>query len=234
MSKIKEFCELIKSIRIYDSKTVFNDFVNIAAITIQNQYIFFNQNLEDEYMSIVKKYANDNTVFKEKFPKMFILLYEFFGCFTGQLNFIDFFQEVYNEFEFKNSNIGQIFSPKSLSNLISKIMVGENKVSNDDRIIKVSEPACGTGGMIISMCDELYSKEINYSNNYYFECVDIDYFAFNACYVQLSLLGVSARIFHGNTLTLKYNRSYITPAYLLTNMGYRLDRMENNENKEII
>ncbi|MGP0897066.1 SAM-dependent DNA methyltransferase, partial [Serratia sp. CY83726] len=41
--------------------------------------------------------------------------------------------------------------------------------------------------------------------------VDIDPVAARMCYIQLSLLGIPARVVIGNSLTLKYQREMYTP-----------------------
>jgi hypothetical protein len=54
-------------------------------------------------------------------------------------------------------------------------------------------------------------------------CIDSDPVAANMAFIQLSLLGIAAEVFTGNTLTREFNRVRYTPVYYLNDFEERLE-----------
>ncbi|MGH5832872.1 N-6 DNA methylase, partial [Serratia marcescens] len=77
--------------------------------------------------------------------------------------------------------------------------------------ITLSEPTCGAGGMVIAFAKVMLARGYNPQTQLRADCVDIDPVAARMCYIQLSLLGIPARVVIGNSLTLKYQREMYTP-----------------------
>lgn len=70
---------------------------------------------------------------------------------------------------------------------------------------------CGAGGMVIAFAKVMLARGYNPQTQLRADCVDIDPVAARMCYIQLSLLGIPARVVIGNSLTLKYQREMYTP-----------------------
>ena len=88
--------------------------------------------------------------------------------------------------------------------------------------ITLSEPSCGGGGMIIATAKVLRDNGINFQRRLRVVAQDLDWKGVYMTYLQLSLLGIQARVVQGDTLCNPYDpertpRSHIleTPAYMM-------------------
>ena len=87
----------------------------------------------------------------------------------------------------------------------------------------ISDPACGSAGMIIAYAENLLEAGFNPSKKMYAHCIDIDPIAADMSFIQLSLLGIPAQVVTGNSLTLEFSRVRFTPVYYINNFEKRLD-----------
>ena len=60
---------------------------------------------------------------------------------------------------------------------------------------------CGSGGMIIAAAVVMKNQGINYQSAMEVVAHDLDWRSVHMCYVQLSLLGISAIVAQGDTLS---------------------------------
>jgi type I restriction-modification system DNA methylase subunit len=195
-----------------------SDVFECGAIAISNRFDFTQyQEREERYMRIIKKYDSEmQRLITEIFAKIFLLL-------TQQINpavgFNDYLGELYMRSETSNSKAGQFFTPYCVSKACAEISVNEALIKDaieKDRILTLSEPACGAGGMVIAAADVLYYKyHFNYSRNLVVECSDIDSRCVHMTYLQLGLAGIPAVIFRRNTITLETWERWETPAYIM-------------------
>jgi len=102
-----------------------------------------------------------------------------------------------NDVQFK----GQCFTPMAVCRMMAALTIGDRKPDPEDRLM-ISEPACGGGAMVIATSDVLKANGF-FPWNYHWQCVDVDWRMFAACYIQTSLLGIPAQVVHGNTLSLE-------------------------------
>jgi type I restriction-modification system DNA methylase subunit len=100
-----------------------------------------------------------------------------------------------NDVQFK----GQCFTPMSVCRMMATMTIGDRKPDPDERLM-ISEPACGGGAMVIATSDVLKANGF-FPWNYHWQCVDVDWRMFAACYIQTTLLGIPAEVVHGNTLS---------------------------------
>lgn len=103
-------------------------------------------------------------------------------------------------------------------------MVGYNvriDMENKD-ILTLSEPCCGSGGMVIAFAETLKEQGYNYQNQLFVETIDIDEICFKMTYIQLSLLGIPAKVVRGNTLTYKFQEILYTPLFFINNIASKL------------
>ncbi|MFW9338983.1 SAM-dependent DNA methyltransferase, partial [Glaesserella parasuis] len=78
----------------------------------------------------------------------------------------------------------------------------------------------GSGALIISFCETLKSQGYNPQQQLLVIAQDIDLKSVQMCYVQLSLLGISAIIQHANPIANNVIDTYYTPLYLLQRNRY--------------
>lgn len=215
---IKYFNSFSGRYRLYD---VFSDFLQIAAITISNSIDkkFFSER-ESEYMKIISKYYHTEV---DLFPKIFSELVIALEKHPG-----DILGEIYMELGLGNKNIGQVFTPASISKLCSELMVDYKRIKSivaTKGYISVSEPACGGGSMIIEFALALKKNlDFNYQEHMLVDAIDLDIKAVYMCYIQLSLLGIPAVVSNGDTLSLKVFSEWRTPMFILNSWEYRMNK----------
>ncbi len=218
---IKIFSQFSHRKNRYD---VFRDFIMMSGFSLQNS-ILKCEYIEAEYMDIVKRYTKEEV---HLFPK---LLAELTLGLNAEMG--DFLGEIFMSLGFGESRMGQFFTPYSVAKLMADLCVGD-KVSalSNKPFITLSEPTCGAGGMIIAVAQSMLEAGFTPFENLWVEARDIDYVAAMMCYVQLSLLGIPARVVTGNTLTLEENRVFYTPTHYLNNWNYKLNKYWSKENTE--
>ena len=124
-----------------------------------------------------------------------------------------------------NVKTGQFFTSYSVSKMMSEITFLENKDNIENQeIITLSEPCCGSGGIIIAYAETMKQHKINYQQKLFVEAIDIDELCFQMAYIQLSLYGIPARVMLGDTLAYKFKQSIYTPMYFVNNFEYKLKR----------
>lgn len=170
---------------------------------------------EENYKALMERYElKDRLVLVEIFGKLFDLL-------TGMVDngFDDYLGKLYMMSGTSNDKAGQFFTPYDVSKMCAQTVVTEEKVEEhkaSGEVITITEPACGSGGMLVAALDVLWNEhEFNYASNVYIDCGDVDRRCVYMCYIQLSLAGVPAVVRHTNTLTLEQWDEWHTPALIL-------------------
>lgn len=130
----------------------------------------------------------------------------------------DVLGKIYMESGMGSKAAGQFFTPFHLSELCAKVgltgMIDEYKAGKLDRIT-ISEPACGGGAMIIAAARTINENGINYQKAMEVVAQDIDWKGVYMCYVQLSLLGISAICVQGSTLEEPYDPARTERSHIL-------------------
>lgn len=201
-----------------------SDIFECGAIAISNRFDKAQyQKREERYLQIIKKYDPDvQKLITEVFAKIFLLL-------TQQINprvgFNDYLGELYMKSATSNSKVGQFFTPYCVSKLCADVSINEKVVKQaieQDKILTLSEPSCGAGGMVIAAVDVLYNKyHFNYARNLVVECSDIDSRCVHMTYLQLGLAGIPAVIFRRDTLSMETWERWETPAYIMQYMRFK-------------
>lgn len=198
----KEIIKIIRSMSgrhsVYD---VFNDWVTCFAISISNSTDLIHNELwharEQQYLDIVKKYEKDQQL---KFAELSAYLVE---ALTSKID--DALGDIYMRLDVSNKNAGQFFTPYSISRLAAKLAIDEKKL---DEGFLMNEPSVGAGGMVIAAVDIILN---DYNKNPQMlmrvACNDLDWRCVYMTYVQLSLLGIKAVVYQGDTLKEPYPTS---------------------------
>ncbi|MGG2041480.1 MULTISPECIES: N-6 DNA methylase [unclassified Burkholderia] len=222
--------ELVKLIKqfgyAHPPATVFADFVEMAAIALSNrvdkpQF----DTREKRYLDIVGKYKPAEV---QLFARMFGELTLSFehrlgvddalppGTLPCPGNLTDVLGETYMMMGIGNDRAGQFFTPYSVSRLMAGIAIGgRSDVIEREGFMRMQEPACGAGGMVIATADALLSVGHNYQETMHATCIDIDARCVHMTYVQLAMMHVPAIVVHGNALTGKVSDMWYTPAHIL-------------------
>lgn len=218
-----------------DWHSVICDVFEISAIVISNQ-IDLRKDVyearEERYKTLVKKYSEDGMkLLQEIFGDLYILLSK--PAFE-ELPFSDFLGELYMYSGTSNKGSGQFFTPYCVSKLMAQMTYTKERVEevlskSPNHIIKINEPSCGSGGMILASIEQLRSLGVNYANDVIVIANDIDKRCVHMAYLQLALAGIPAIIYHQNTLTLETWDEWRTPAYIFNFMHF--DKALKEENK---
>lgn len=190
---------------------VFCDWVCCMALSIENSCHIITKDTwksrEEQYLKTIAPYGADGQIFGEMFAMLALALEEELSDVLG---------EIYMQSDMGNKSTGQFFTPFHVSCMCAKIsLAGED----GRRPIRLNEPSCGGGGMIIAAAKVLKDQGINYQKCLRVIAQDLDWKAVYMCYVQLSLLGIRATVVQGNTLADPYigknyptERIFRTPA----------------------
>ena len=192
--------------RKYDTRQVFEDFVICCAYSLANA-ASYNQDREDEYLRIAKKYEKEEF---NSFAKMFAAL----QIELGKEDFDDVLGNLYEELGLSSKHLGQFFTPIHISDLMAKMTFNGNdtkKEIEENGYTSTSDPCCGSGRMLLSYLKACRENEIDI-DKVFFDGGDLSKLCSCMTYVNLSLLGASAIIYNQDSLQMKVYDSYITPA----------------------
>lgn len=208
---IKKIHELSGSKSPYD---VFQDWVTCTALSIQNTCWLIHNGIwnerEEQFKKIIEPYGRKGA---DAFAEMLAMLVE-----TMEYEMSDVLGDIYMEAGLGNKHLGQFFTPFSVSRLCADITMAQEDGS---RMITLNEPTCGGGGMIVACAASLHKRGVNYQRCMDVVAQDLDWKAVYMCYIQLSLLGIRATVYQGDTLSNPYTpcsaeprKIFYTPAKL--------------------
>ena len=113
------------------------------------------------------------------------------------------------------NGMGQNFTPDSVSKLLSELVLPKKP---KDGPMVISEPACGSGSLIIATTEKL--KKLGYGKrDFYFIANDIDDRCVKMAFIQCTLLDIPVDFRTGDTLKQEYWYRRPTLAYIM-NHGY--------------
>lgn len=200
---------------------VFNDFVEMAAISLRNKVDYVDRdNREKRYLDIAGKYERkDLDAFCRALAHLAMALNE---------SLEDVLGAVFHDLELGNKYTGQFFTPYNVSYMMAKMTMhdlkGHPALQEQGGFITAAEPACGAGGMIVAMAHACMDQEVDYREQLHVMAVDVDPRCVLMSYVQCALLGIPAIVHLGNTLTLEIREAWPTPAHIAGLWAYRLHR----------
>lgn len=223
---IKEFISKLSNLdRSRSISTVFNDFLTLSYCSLA-QTVYQSDNLEQRYLNIIKTYTKEQA---EEFSKLLAFL-----VLGLEQESQDFLGQVYMSLNLGSQANGQYFTPYSVSKFMAEINFTEIETIQNNQLITLSEPCCGSGALIIAFAQTLREHNINYQQNLFVEAIDISEMCFKMTYIQLSLLGISAKVVQGDSLSLKFQQVLYTPFYFLNGIEYKLKKQKLSEKKLVI
>lgn len=227
---LKEFMaklqSLDKSKRIYE---VLKDFLTLSTCALAQPF-YRSDEIEQTYLDTVRKYTKEQA---EEFSQLLAFL---IGALTEKHQ--DFLGHVYMQLNLSNTAKGQFFTPYHISQLMSEInFIEVEEKLKDQEFITLSDPCCGSSGMIIAFAGTMKNKGYNYQNQLFVEVIDIDEMCFMKSYIQLSLYGIPARVMLGDSLALKFSKVLYTPFYFVNGFEWKLkdntDKISNRNFTEL-
>lgn len=200
----KEIIKAIKSLSgSYAPYNIFSDWIELCALSIQNACCLVHGEVwkkrEDLYKAIAKKYSEDEM---QKFSEMFVLLGD---ALTD--NMTDVLGEIYMEMGMGSKYTGQFFTPFHLSELCARTGINFDDLPEAGKI-KLYEPSCGGGGMVIAACKALHEAGFDFQRKLDVVAQDLDWKGVYMTYLQLSLIGCRAIVVQGDTLCDPYTSRY--------------------------
>lgn len=206
MSK-KEFIKSLENVSYNRNRDeLFRDFCELSALSIASP--FYGKQVADDLEKLHKKYSKEEIV---KLDKCFSLMVE-----DLENDNRDYLGEIYGEIELGGRGKGDFFTPYHVSLLNAQMVLVDLKEQlKTKHYLTIAEPACGSGGMVIACRQVFIEQKCNPSWDMFVTATDISALCFHMTYIQLSLYGISAEVFHGDTLTLKTWRSFYTPTVFL-------------------
>lgn len=169
----------------------------MSAIAIRNSIWEIRcNNKESRYLEIAQKYT-------KKELDIFAGLLGSLVCALDREP-TDVLGQLYMELNLGNKRNGQFFTPMSICMLMAQLTIHDSiETIENEGFTHVLEPACGGGATIIGLALVLEGKGYNYQKCMVVSTVDIDITTVYMAYIQLSLLGIPARVAYGDTLSIK-------------------------------
>lgn len=186
----------------YHAQDIFQDWVQMAGISVANQ-VTYDSNLEDQYLTIAKKYTGD------RLKEMCRWTARLVDLFDVEIN--DYLGSIYMRLDAGNMRTGQFFTPFHVCELMASVaLTGYNGGK-----ITANEPSVGGGANILAVAKEMKKQGHNYQMLLDVVAQDLDYKCVWMAYLQFSIAGISAKCIQGDTLKGESNFVLVTPMYCL-------------------
>ena len=220
--KTTEFNKIMQSLDYSKSRgQIFSDFLTLSAYAIAQPF-YRSPELEEKYLAVAKSYKAEQL---NLFAKMLAIVVD-----ALEEEPHDFLGDCFMANDMGSEYKGQFFTPYHVSKFMAEITLGDvTRLVEAHGYVSISEPCSGAGGMIIACRDVFIQQGCNPSTQMFVEAVDIDDLCFKMSYIQLSLLGIPARVIRGNTLSMEYFETLYTPVYFLNGWRFKLNRAETSE-----
>lgn len=206
----------------YDKYRIFLNFLKLSSYSMYNVFKH-SEEIETKYLNIATTYSKDEL---DIFCKMFgelTMMYEY------KNEIVDILGEIYMQNKIGNSNLGQFFTPFHISECMAKMIVNKEdaeRIIDKKGYITMCEPCCGAGVMVLGAAKALKDQDINYQQDLLVYAVDISEICVYMTYIQLSLYGIPAIVFCGDSITQKMNFQLETPFYFMN--YWKFNKTDNN------
>lgn len=168
---------------------------------------------EEEYLSVAGRYSRKELYrFQDAMMNLFVQM--------DEKPFEDLLGPYYTEINSSASAKarGEYYTPPAIAQLMANLLFSPGdddggRISEVEKMIEkgkpitVQEPACGSGGMILSMA-ELFARK-NAVDLLRVTMIDVSPIACDMAYINTTLFGIPAKIMQGSCLTMKFQKSWI-------------------------
>lgn len=227
----KEIVRLIRQVaRTRGIDRVWSDWVEICAIALARADLAQREAREQRYLQVIAQYERAEL---DQLVQAFSHLVMAYEVRVQAADFGDVLGSTFMMLDMGNAGTGQFFTPYEVSRLMGNMMMGNGQDLVDNTsaqgFVRVLEPACGAGGMLIAAVHAMHDAQLNYQQCMHATAIDIDQRCVHMTFIQLALLHVPAVVIHGNGLTGECREQWFTPAHILGAWGARLRRREAEE-----
>lgn len=198
----------------YSILNAYSDFVEMAALAINNQIpILYAEEKEIRYQQILSRYREED---RNEFGKMLGLLMLAVESQRSSGRYVDILGTVFHDLRLHNKWAGQFFTPGNVCDMMAEMAWGDSfsNIIQEKGQITVSEPACGSGAMVLSFATTMARRGYNPEKSLLADMWDIDARCIHMAYVQMSLYGVPAVLHVGDTLRMESWETWYTPGSL--------------------
>lgn len=221
---IKEIIKTIHSLgTTLGEETVYRDWCRMFALSIANSVTPKDCDLwkrrEEQYLETVKKYSKDDAV---KFSEMCAHLTLAFE----RDPFQDYLGCIYMELFGGQKKLGQCFTPMDLCKLCAQTAIGDD-IPHELRTL--GDECVGGGAMPIAACWWYHTHNVDYQKYLKIFCGDVDSLCVHMSYIQLSLIGARAEVYHRNAITRECWDRFVTPMEILWPMKYGVKLDDSKE-----
>lgn len=210
----KEFIKLMHSVAYSRSVVdVFSDFCHMAACALWSPCVVNakeRQEVEADFERTRKNYTDEQ----------YKVMQQAFAIVSQYLEYHreEFLGSVLEEIGASNKHNGQFLTPQCISRFMAKCLAPSKEDAASHKpgeIIPLNDPACGASVLLIEGAEQLRQAGIP-QRDIFVIAGDIDRRACDMSYIQLSLLGYSAKVEHMDALS---RTVYSPPRYTI---GYFL------------
>ena len=192
----KSFRSIIEKISFAKSSpaTVFADFCTLCACA------FAAGTREEEYLEVIRPYSKEELNLLSQ--AMALLIQE-----MEEKPFTDILGPYYIEVASHSSKQarGEFYTPPELSKAMVKMIVDSKQTIEKGRPITVSDPCCGSGGMVLALAEEFAPTSVDLLR---VTCQDINPVATNMCFINTTLWGIPAHVVQGDSLRMTVDRTW--------------------------
>lgn len=212
--EIKEWVKCFNAIHPkYDPQALFRDWAECFALSISNSIAPPHSPLwekrEKRYLEIVKRYDSKDV---QTFPELCAWLTMAFESDP----FDDYLGRIYMEIFGGNKGLGQCFTPID----VCEACAGMAVKPKDGEVQTLADECSGGGAMLIAACGAYHKAKVDYQRWLKITAGDLDKLCVHMTYIQLSMIGARAKVYHRDTLTRQCFDVFVTPMEILWPMKY--------------
>ena len=188
----------------------YNALYSIGKKPVPEHYRANHDKLESDFDKTLAKYKNTNAhdTFANLLAKLVLAMWE---------EPVDYLGKIYMDSSLGNKGLSQFFTPSHVCELMAQMTIPnkedfELQVSNRG-YVGMADPCCGSGALSIGMIKVLrhtYGVQ-NLNTKLFLQLTDIDYRCVKMAFVNMSILGIAARVVCGDTLSGREDRVFDTP-----------------------
>lgn len=205
----------------YQLWRAFADFAELSAIAATNFGGLLNAEREKRYLKIVEAWDRESV---ERFAQLFAVTA--CGVIVGEgekSECVDFLGSAFQRLELASHWHGQFFTPMSLARMMAEVQLGEDdEIFRERGYATLLEPASGSGVMVLAFANAMRARGLDPREKLHATLVDKDPTAAHMATIQLSLAGIPAVVWVGDSLSLSFSESFMTPAHVVGGWGARL------------
>jgi Type I restriction-modification system methyltransferase subunit len=221
----KDFIKIVRDLcRRHHQWEVFRDFCEMAALSLaQACTVFKDQEREERYLRIVGRYDKEEA---NKFGDLLGLVIMGLEDGLEHNDAGDFLGQLFMDMELSSHWHGQYFTPMSICRMLAEMNIDDQVIElcKTRGYVTLHEPASGSGAMVVAFAQAMRDRGLNPQQQLHVIAVDAEPTAAHMAYIQLSLLGIPAQVYYGNSLSMKMTERFDTFMHVTGLWNFKLAR----------